>query len=302
MGKKDRKERRKHLQPELGTEKKDRQLISELDLVAPTENAEHTEELTGFAAFKAGYEEYRASRMTHAAKKRTRIRLLSLLAAVTIVFALIGVVATIQYSADMWHSITTKEAVKQELTPIIAPYVVTDVPEFTDVTLLSETVKQRLAVWQFLLYADISAYEQDDYGNLFVPTADLNVYAREMFGYNVTLNPRSDYAGSLAITFDEESGNYLLPLRPDYATYYPNITKIVKEKGGYLLQVQYMASDFLDNLKPQSSGTVIKTMEYHLTETDEGYRVDRVQLIAITADGYYQPDASDEVSSEAPVA
>ena len=56
MAKRNRKERRKHLQPELGTEKKDRQLITELDLVEPTENADEPQEKTGFAAFKAGYE------------------------------------------------------------------------------------------------------------------------------------------------------------------------------------------------------------------------------------------------------
>lgn len=289
MAKRDRKERRIHLQPQLGTEKKDKQLISELDLVAPKENAPHDEPKTGLAAFKEGYAAYREKRQSKGGRKRTRIRLLSILGALTILFAMIGVVATVQYSAEVWQSITTRAGLKAELTPIIAPYVVTDAPEFIDASALSDTVKQRLAAWNLLLTADISAYSQDDYGNLFVPTADLYAVGVEMFGSGGTFTPTSDYMGSLAITYDTESGNYLLPLRPDYATYYPNITKIEKQKGGYLLQVQYMATDLLANLKPQSSGTVIKTMEYRLTEQEDILRVTSIRLISITADGYYQP-------------
>lgn len=305
MAKQNRKERRKHLQPQIGTEKKDKQLISELKLVKPTENAAEPDAPDSRAdnpisRFFADYRSYREEREQEDHDRSVRRKRLGLFGAVTMVFAVIGIIASVRFCVSASISIANQSGLKEELKPYLAPYVVTDAPAFSDDSGLSDTVKQRITAWYLLLNTDISIYQQDDYSNVFVPEADMNLYAKQLFGEGTVLQPKSDYTGSLIITYDAESASYLLPLQPDYATYYPNITSIKKEKNGYILQVQYMASDLLANLKSDSEATVIKTMQYHLLETETGYQVISLKLVSIEADGYYQPDTSvsDVTSSE----
>lgn len=297
MANQNRKQRRKHLQPQVGTEQKDKQLISELNLAAPKENRSVVQENTRIGGFLRDYRAYRQQRENHTDERgRASRKRLGVLGMLAVLFAVIGVIASVQFAVRAGVSIANQDKLKQKLTPYLSAYVVTDVPEFSDYSGLSQVVKQRLAAWQLLLDADLSLYPSDEYGNLFVPAEDVNGYAKRLFGEDAVLQPRSDYGGALALTYDDSNGCYLLPLQPDYATYYPNIVDIEKERGGYVLKVQYMAADMLVNLKPTSQGTVIKTMQYHLLETPDGFRVISVKLLSIEADGYYQPDSS--VSSE----
>lgn len=294
MASQNRKQRRKHLQPDAA--KKEEGLFAELELAKPTENA--PQEKPQPEGFAASYQAFKARKQQEKASgKRIGRKRFGILGAFAVIFAVIGIISSVQFCVKTGVSIANQDKLKQELVPYLAPYVVIDVPEFTDNTGLSDTVKQRLAVWRLLLTADLSVYPADEYGNIFVPAADVDLYAKELFGKGVQLQPKSDYTGSLAITYDTESSSYLLPLQPDYATYYPNIVGIEKEKGGYVLQVQYMASDLLANLKTDSEPTVIKTMQYHLRESEDGYQVISVQLISIEADGYYQPDMTEPDSS-----
>ncbi len=294
MAKKDRKQRRKHLQPEIGTEKKDQQLISELGLVSPKENLSpektQTEKNNSYMKFVSDYRAYRKERDAEDHDRTVRRGRLSLLGIVTFFFAVVGVVAALQFCVNTGVSIANQTRLKEELTPAITAYVVIDVPEFEDISGLSDTAKQRVAAWYLLLNTDLSIYQQDDYDNLFVPFDAMNLCAKKLFGTDITLKPKSDYTGSLSITYDEESLTYLLPTQPDYATYYPVISGIKKHESGYDLTVQYMATDLLENLKPSSTATVIKTMQYHLEETDIGWQVKVVKLLSIEADSYYQPD------------
>lgn len=301
MASQNRKQRRKHLQPGADAAKKEDNLFPELELAKPTENAvqpesDKSEEKAGFLAsyqaFKAKKEQEKKTGGRRIGRKRFAV-----LGAFAVVFAVIGIIASVQFCVKLGVSVANQDKLKQELMPYLAPYVVTDVPEFTDNAGLSDTVKQRLAVWRLLLTADLSVYPADDYGNIFVPAADVDWYAKELFGKNAHLQPKSDYTGSLAITYDAENSSYLLPMQPDYATYYPDIARIEKETNGYILQVRYMASDLLANLKPDSEPTVIKTMQYHLLKSEDGYQVISVQLISIEADGYYQPDMTEPGSS-----
>ncbi len=293
MAKKDRKQRRKHLQPEHGSEKQHHQLITELGLVSETENdpeyGKVTPENNSVAKFLADYRAYRKDRDAEDRERTLHRSRLSLLGIFTMLFAVIGVIATLNFVVNTAVSVANQTKLKEELTPAVSAYVVNDVPEFTDPSGLSDTVKQRICAWYLLLDTDLTLYQKDDYDNLFVPFEAMNLCAKKLFGNEVTFTPKSDYTGALSITYDPVSMTYLLPMQPDYATYYPHIASVKKQKDGYRLEVQYLATDLLENLKPSSTPTVIKTMQFDLIETEYGMQVTAVMLLSIEEDNYYQP-------------
>jgi hypothetical protein len=181
------------------------------------------------------------------------------------------------------QSIANQDSLKAELKQYVSPYVVNDLPEFSDASALSNAMMLRCAAWSLLLNADES-YEQDDYGNLIVPVSELSRYAKQMFGEDTELEPDSDYYGSLAISYDAEQEAYLIPQQPDYATYYPQIGAVHRTSDGYQVEVKYIISDLLTNLKADSEDVVVKTMQYTLEETDDGYRVTAISLLSVEAD------------------
>ncbi len=299
MAAKKKKGRRKAPQPVLKNEKKAQPAaqkldLKQLDLAVETENAPQESADAEKKQFLERYRAYREKRKGGEERKRARHRRYALLGVICILFAVIGVIASVRFCIGAVRAISDQTALKAELTPYVSPYVVTDAPEFSKGGSLSDIVTLRCAAWDFLLSADILQYEQDGYGNVFVPRADLQRRAAAMLGRKVELQKRADYGGSLSISYDADSDSYQLPLQPDYTTYYPKITEIVKQKDGYKLKVQYLTADFLSNLRPKKQETVVKTMAYTVVETEEGgYRVSAISLISIEADGYYQPDTEE---------
>ncbi len=299
MATKKRKERRKALQSAPKNVKQSQPAEKELDLkqlhlAVETANAPQENAPAESRRLLARYRAYRDNRKSREERKRPHHKRYALLGIFCIIFTVIGLIASVRFCIDTGRAIADKSALKEELMPYVSPYVVIDAPEFSEGGSLSETVTLRCAAWDFLLSADISQYAQDGYGNVFVPRTDLQRRAAAMFGREVELQKRSDYGGSLSISYDSGSDSYLLPLQPDYATYYPKITAIEKQQDGYKLTVQYLTADFLSYLRPTTQETVVKTMSYTLLETeDDGYRVSAITLISIEADGYYQPDISE---------
>lgn len=316
MARKNRKERRKHLQTQNNANQKNNQqkpvtevqnkqqadpiqpdtqppvqqdpVIQKLNEQQP-EPQKSAPSASKQSKFKADYNAWKEQRVQNAKNKPTRVKRLSIMGVFVSIFAVIGVIASVIFAVNATESLINQSSKKAALKSYIAPFVVTDVPEFTDDKDLSDTVKQRLAAWELLLNADLSQYPTDDYGNAFIPVVDMELYAKQLFGEDTVLKPKSDYTGSLAITYDKENSTYLLPLQPDYATYYPNITKMERNKDGYLLEVQYMTTDLLKDLKMESDPTVIKTMRYSLVKNKKNYQVTSVKLLSIEADGYLQP-------------
>ena len=198
-------------------------------------------------------------------KRHFKKKLYTFLGVVFSIFAVIGIVATVTKCAGLLKSFTSGEVKKDSFTQMIYPAVIMDIESFNSPEELTSEQVITATLWSIIMDdSKSSKYESSLGDTVSIPDVDVEKYAVELFGENL---PTFEHCtvGPVESRFYYSDGAYNVRLRPIIFTYSPEIKSIVKSGSNYTLTV-----DYIDELPSWMEKSVAKTVEFGLTQNDDG--------------------------------
>lgn len=210
-------------------------------------------------------------------KGRFKKRFYAVLGVIFAVFAVIGIITVAGKGIKMFRSFTSGEVKKDGFTEVIYPAVIMDIDTFDSPSELSSEQLITAAIWSIIMDEDkVSKYPLNAGGDtISISAYDVEAQAVELFGTDHQpfehttvgrVEPRFFY--------DTETGAYNVKVKPIIFTYEPEIKSIVKSGSNYTVQV-----DYIDELPAWMDKSVAKSVEYSLTENENGtYRINSMHI------------------------
>ena len=198
-------------------------------------------------------------------KRHFKKKLYTILGVVFSIFAVIGIVATVTKCAGLLKSFTSGEVKKDSFTQMIYPAVIMDIESFNSPEELTSEQVITATLWSIIMDdSKSSKYESSLGDTVSIPDVDVEKYAVELFGEDL---PTFEHCtvGPVESRFYYSDGAYNVRLRPIIFTYSPEIKSIVKSGSNYTLTV-----DYIDELPSWMEKSVAKTVEFGLTQNDDG--------------------------------
>ena len=202
-------------------------------------------------------------------------KLYALLGAVFAVFAIIGVAVVGMKCVSAIKSFTSGEVKKDGFTEIVYPAVIMDIESFNSPSELSSEQMITASIWSIIMDDSRASKYTVNPGTdtISIPYMDVEARAVEMFG---TEHPTFEHCtvGPVDSKFFYSEGAYNVKLRPITFTYSPEIKSIVKSGSEYTVSV-----DYVDELPSWIEKSVSKSVEFKLTERDDGtYRINSMKI------------------------
>ena len=218
--------------------------------------------------------------------KKTKRTYTSILGAVFIGLAVIGLITVMASGWTATQKILDNESQKEKFEQVILPVMMFDPVPFDEASALDALTVLKASLWR-AIDEKKNTYSYDDMGNMIVPQSDVDVSAKILFGEDVTLKHQSFSEGLvMRYSYDEEKLLYLVPIGAQTGYYVPEISDISKKGDRYFLNVGYLPpgdgwamSVVGETSKPQAD----KHMIYEIKEVENGY-----QLMSIKEDPAYQ--------------
>ena len=108
-----------------------------------------------------------------------------------------------------------------------------------------------------------------------IPSIDVESYAVKLFGENLPELTHSTIGPAEArFYYNEETKTYNVPVAPVTFTYTPEIREATKSGSDYTVVVDYI--DELPSWLPKTSS---KSVQFTLTETDDGYLLRSMKIL-----------------------
>ena len=190
------------------------------------------------------------------------------------VLACVGLVTVITKSVSLISGFSSGDSKKSGFEPVVYPVVIIDSPA----ELSSEQVITA-AIWSMIMSDDaISNYEQT-FDVVKIPAVDVESYAVKLFGENLpALNHTTVGPAESRFYYNEETKSYNVPIAPVTYTYSPEIKGATKDGSTYTIVVDYI--DELPEWLPKKSS---KSVEFKLTETNDGYTINSMKVLSTSA-------------------
>lgn len=236
------------------------------------EDVDEIEMLTALPALTDGKE------MTLTKKQRNHRRLYF---CVGVFFFLLAAVGLISIAGRSWQGVsafTKNTSQKDEFADFIAPLVVMDIPDFTDSAELDSDQMVTAAIWRFIMQGDFSRYQQT-LGVVTVPALDIDTYAAQLFGSDLTLSHKTLGQGNLRFYFSEDTNSYNIPTTPAFFSYQPVVETLQKSGDLYTLTVAYQ-QETPSWQADQTMAPIAKRVTYVVEETKDQKRIVSVQTLA----------------------
>ncbi len=193
-------------------------------------------------------------------------RLYAALGVIFAIFALIGVITVAGKGVQMIKNFTTGEIRRDGFTEVVYPAVIMDIESFNSPTELTSEQIVTASIWAIIMSEDkISKYAVNPgTDTVSIPYMDVEAQAVEMFG---TDHPEFEHCtvGPPDSRFFYSDGVYNVRVKPITFTYSPEIRSIVKSGSDYTLTV-----DYVDELPSWMEKSVSKSVEFRLTEKEDG--------------------------------
>lgn len=198
-----------------------------------------------------------------------------------IIFALIGVFASVRFIAKGINDLADNTALKTEFARFLLPVVANDIAPFENESEITNSSKISCAIWNIMVNKDTSAYKESPAGGFLVPEYDVTVSCKEIFGSGSTIEHRTVGSGDTRFTYDKDNHVYNCTKDLRYLNYAPRITDMSESNGTYVLKVEYMppsitmvADDLGLTVEPD------KTLEYTVNRWDKKNTLMSVRLIS----------------------
>ena len=190
------------------------------------------------------------------------------------VMSIIGIVVTAKSLVRFVSNVSDDSKQKQEFAEYIYPVVVADPAAFESVNDLSDEAIIKAAIWDIIIYDDVSKYTRDGSNNMYVPYIQVENHAKSLFGTTNIVHATVAFSQELTFFYDSENRTYKVPVSPQLFPNTPVVREIDKVGERYTLTVDYqeptpnwelMNTDYTPGIK--------KTMEYVLTKYNDGYTI-----------------------------
>lgn len=190
------------------------------------------------------------------------------------IMSIIGIVVTAKSLVRFVSNVSDDSKQKQEFAEYIYPVVVADPAAFESVNDLSDEAIIKAAIWDIIIYDDVSKYTRDGSNNMYVPYIQVENHAKSLFGTTNIVHATVAFSQELTFFYDSENRTYKVPVSPQLFPNTPVVREIDKVGERYTLTVDYqeptpnwelMNTDYTPGIK--------KTMEYVLTKYNDGYTI-----------------------------
>lgn len=161
------------------------------------------------------------------------------LGVVTILLAIVGLITTVKFSIGVVKDIVNQTALKNEFAVFLYPMVITDGPAFEAAESAPSSVVINAAIWRIIMNGDTDKYENDG-TNMTVSEIDVESSAAALFGYGANIEHQTVGLGATVFEYNAASKSYLVPLDPNYNTYWPRVTEISNVGELFTVTVEYM--------------------------------------------------------------
>lgn len=186
-----------------------------------------------------------------------------------IIMAVIGVISSVQFVANVTANLLDNTSLKNEFAAFIFPVVVNDIAPFEEADEIPDSSKISCAIWNILLNSDTSQFERDEGTGLSIPEYNVNASCRELFGSSVSLEHQTVGTAEVRFTYNEDTHTYTANKNIRYLTYSPQIVSIEEDGDVYTVVVGYLpptvaAVAGISGLQAQPE----KYMEYTISRWD----------------------------------
>ena len=218
-----------------------------------------------------------------------------------ILFTVIGVVTTVVGAVNMvkgWFD-TSDDYLKYERE--IYPVVMFDPVPFSDIRAADRSMLLQSSMWAVLLNEDTAKYATDDIGFMLIPSIDLDVWCRKMFGDAVTLEHATIDSDMTSFYYDEVAKLYHVPINAQVIHYRPSVREVVKNGTQLILTVDYLSpmSVASNIFKGDEEPVPDKTMYYFLEKTASGNIITAVKFSPDDPNDFVsEEESSEDTSSE----
>lgn len=204
-------------------------------------------------------------------------------------FTVIGLVTTIMGAVNIVKGLFDDSDKYIEYERTIYPVVMFDPVPFSDIKAADPTMLLQSSMWAVLLNEDTNKYATDEIGFMLIPSIDLDVWCRKMFGDSVSLSHATIDSDMTSFYYDEATKMYHVPINASVVHYTPDVRGAVKNGEQTILTVDYLSpmSVASDIFKKDEAPTPDKTMYYVLDKNN-----------AIVSVRFSPDDTSDVVSEE----
>lgn len=203
------------------------------------------------------------------------------IAVLVIIFAMIGLFASIRFVAKGISDLADNTALKTEFARFLLPVVANDIAPFENESEITNSSKISCSIWNIMVNKDTSTYKESPAGGFLVPEYDVTVSCKEIFGSGASVEHQTVGSGDTRFTYDEENHVYNCTKDFRYLNYAPRITDMSEKNGTYVLKVEYMppsitmvADDLGLTVEPD------KTMEYTINRWEKKNTLMSVRLIS----------------------
>lgn len=157
-----------------------------------------------------------------------------------ILFAIIGLVSSINFIINGIHRLADNTALKNEFARFILPVVANDIAPFENESEITNTSKINCSIWNILVNKDTSGFKKAQSGGILIPEYNVSVSCKELFGTGASIEHQTVGAGDSRFSYDAENHVYTCANDLRFLTYAPRITGMTKKNDTYVLTVEYL--------------------------------------------------------------
>ncbi len=209
----------------------------------------------------------KSEKMRREARRTRRI----LLGAVVLLLMTLGVLSIVISATGAVAGLMDDSDEKVYYADFVTPLVLLDTLTFESLEKAPQNTLRQAAIWLALSKEDDAAFERDEYGALYLPTAVVDNWALTLYGPNYKLVHESFVDSGLEFRLDESRQSYVIPITSQPINYIPEVTEIENDGDYKRLTVGYKlpAGATLENMSAESEP--VKYLDYVLLRQGEGY-------------------------------
>ena len=223
---------------------------------------------------------------------RRRRRWRQLLGAVVCLLVVIGLASVVSGGVRLTATLFDDSELKAEYVLRLRNLVALDPVPFDSIEEANQNTLLNALIWSSI--SEDKDYERDEVGAMYLPTADIDAAAAELYGPDVHFTYQTFEDRGLTYQYVEEKQAYLLPITSVITDYYPQVEKIKREGDTVRVTVGYL-SQFSSgtDFSPDMQYAPVKYQDYLFRRDDKTY------LYAVT-ESEMKPAASSSASASAP--
>ncbi len=210
-------------------------------------------------------------------------------------FTVIGLVTTVVGAVNLVKDLFDDSDKYIEYERTIYPVVMFDPVPFSDIKAADPSMLLQSSMWAVLLNEDTNKYATDEIGFMLIPSIDLDVWCKKMFGDTVNLSHATIDSDMTSFYYNTVSKMYHVPINATVVHYTPDVRAAVKNGEQTILTVDYLSpmSVASDIFKTDEAPAPDKTMYYVLDKSNA------IVSVRFSPDDDSSDVVSEDVSSEA---